>query len=209
MSLKLELDRMVEGKSASVELKLQLGCGTNLLPGWVNTDSAPAPNADFLDFTQPFPFVENSFTAAFCEHTIEHIEKPQAARMIGQVFRVLRPGGMFRIVTPSLENFCRLALEPNSPTAQKYLAFFRRYVNNPNADIADAMNLIFYGHGHRHIYMVQELGGMLMQAGFTNVRVMPAGSYGFPIFNGVDGHGKVIGAEINAIEAMAMEAAKP
>jgi len=209
MSLKLELDRLIEGKSDPVELKLQLGCGANLLAGWINTDSAPVPDADFLDFNQQFPFVDNSFTAVFCEHTIEHVGKPEAMRMIGEVFRVLRPAGVFRVVTPSLENFSRLVLEPNSPAAQKYLAFFRRYLNNQNADIADAMNLIFYGHGHRHIYMAQELAGMLMRAGFTNVRAMPAGTYGFPIFNGVDGHGRVIGTDINAIEAMAMEAAKP
>jgi predicted SAM-dependent methyltransferase len=43
-------------------------------------------------------------------HTIEHIEKSEALKMIAEVFRVLKPGGWFRVVTPSLENFCRLAM---------------------------------------------------------------------------------------------------
>jgi hypothetical protein len=56
--------------------------------------------------------------------------------------------------------------------------------------------------------MSDELTEMLRHAGFSTVRVMQAGRYDHPVFNGVDGHGRVIGEEINAIEAMALEAAK-
>jgi predicted SAM-dependent methyltransferase len=62
-------------------------------PGWINTDSQPVATADYLDFTRPFPFAGDAFHAVFCEHTIEHIEKAEASRTIGEVFRVLRPGG--------------------------------------------------------------------------------------------------------------------
>jgi hypothetical protein len=111
-------------------------------------------------------------------------------------------------VIPSIENFCRTALEPQSPAAQKYLSFHRRYTGDPRASIADAVNRIFYGHGHRHIYAADELASMLQQAGFADVRVMAAGTFAHQIFNGVDGHGRVIGDDITAIEAMAVEAAK-
>ena len=207
MSLKLQVDHVTA--STAGPLKLQLGCGLNLLPGWINTDSQPVATADYLDFTRPFPFAADAFDAAFCEHTIEHIEKTEALKMISEVFRVLKPGGRFRVVTPSLENFCRLALEPQSPVAQTYLAFHRRYTGDAQATIADAINRIFYGHGHRHIYALNEVALVLQQAGFTEIKAMPAGTYGHSIFQDVDGHGRVIGAEINAIEAMALEAAKP
>jgi SAM-dependent methyltransferase len=207
MSLKLQVDHVAA--STAGPLKLQLGCGLNLLPGWINTDSQPVATADYLDFTRPFPFAADAFDAAFCEHTIEHIEKTEALKMIAEVFRVLKPGGRFRVVTPSLENFCRLALEPQSPVAQTYLAFHRRYTGDAQATIADAINRIFYAHGHRHIYALNELALVLQQAGFMEIKAMPAGTYGHSIFQDVDGHGRIIGAEINAIEAMALEAAKP
>src|SRR5271167_525345 len=123
MTLQLQVERLLSGTSGTPELKLQLGCGINLLPGWVNTDNAPLPGADYLDFTKPFPFFDEVFTAVFCEHTIEHISKSDASRMIREVFRILKPGGLFRIVTPSLENFCRLMLQSDSASAQQYLAF--------------------------------------------------------------------------------------
>jgi predicted SAM-dependent methyltransferase len=208
MSLKLCLDQMVAGKSGAVDLKLHLGCGANILPGWINTDTMPSPVADYLDSTKNFPFTDSSFVAVFCEHMIEHMEKPQARSLLQEVFRVLRPKGVFRLVTPSFESFARLALDPSSAPAQKYLANFRQLVSNPRADLGDAINLIFYGHGHRHVYLVEELATILRQAGFSEARVMAAGTYGDAIFNGVDGHGKIVGEELNAIESFAVEARK-
>ena len=178
MSLKLQVDHAAA--STAAPLKLQLGCGLNLLPGWINTDSQPVATADYLDFMRPFPFAADAFDAVFCEHTIEHIEKTGATKMIAEVFRVLKPGGHFRVLTPSLENFCRLALEPQSSVAQTYLAFHRRYTGDAQSTIADAVNRIFYAHGHRHIYALNELGLMLQQAGFNEIKAMPAGTYGIP-----------------------------
>ncbi len=207
MSIQLQVDQVLADDSA--DLKLQLGCGHNLLPGWINTDIEPDATADYLDFSKPFPFQDDVFAAVFCEHTIEHLPKPTGLHLISETFRVLKPGGQFRIVTPSLEKLCRLALEPGSAPAAAYVEFFRRMTGNMQATIADAVNMMFYGHGHRHIYMMEELGGLLGQVGFTGVRVMTPGSYGHQIFHGVDGHGRVIGENINAIEAMALEASKP
>lgn len=208
MSLKLCLDQMIAGQSGAVDFKLHLGCGTNLLPGWINTDATPSPTADFLDCTKKLPFADNSLAAVFCEHLLEHMEKSQARFVLQETFRVLRPRGLFRIVTPSMENFARLALEPQSATAQRYVEFFRSFSRNPQADLSDAINLTFYGHGHRHIYIAEELAAMLRQAGFQTMHAMKAGSYKDAVFNGVDGHGKLIGEDINAIEAFAIEAQK-
>jgi SAM-dependent methyltransferase len=191
------------------EIKLQLGCGTNLLPGWLNTDVTPIAGATLLDFTKPLPFPDSSITAIFCEHTIEHITKPDTERVLTEIFRVLKRGGHLRVVTPSLENFCRFVLEPKSEAATKYLDFIRSYTKDQNASVSDAINLIFYGHGHRHIYSIIELGQMLGAVGFAPVLGMASGSYHFPVFNGVDGHDKVVGAGVSALEAMAVEAAKP
>jgi predicted SAM-dependent methyltransferase len=206
LSLQLQVNQMAQGGGV---LKLQLGCGANILAGWLNTDSMPSPSVDYLDFTKRFPFGDNIFAAIFCEHTIEHIPKSQAQATINEVYRVLRPGGGFRVVTPSLEMLGQLIVSQESPASQKYLAWFRKYANNPNATMADAINLVFYGHGHCHIYSRDDLGGLLQQAGFRDLRAMPAGTYADAVFHGVDGHGRVIGEDIAAMEAFAIEARKP
>lgn len=210
MSLQLQIDRVLAGRpAASVELKLQLGCGANVLPDWINTDSAPGPTADYVDFNKRLPFVDDLFAAVFLEHTIEHVSKAEARSVVAEVFRILRPGGWFRLVTPSLENLARMVVEPQAETSQRYLAWFRQYSVNPAATLADAVNLIFYGHGHRHIYSSDDLADVLRSAGFVDIRSMAAGIYAHRIFRGVDGHGRVIGDAINGMEAFAIEAAKP
>jgi predicted SAM-dependent methyltransferase len=199
----------LQARSLGANLKLQLGCGANPLPGWLNTDLMPGPTVDYLDCTRPLPIADNVLAAVFCEHLIEHVDKGQAVAMVGQIFRVLRAGGLFRVVTPSLENFARMALEPDWPDAQTYLNWFRRWHRKPDADISDVANMIFYGYGHRHVYRRAELAAMLQGAGFTDLKFMRASTYGDPTFDGVDGHGKIVGEDINGIEAFAIEARKP
>src|SRR5207249_3407096 len=97
---------VLQAQTLGPDVKLHLGCGVNVLPGWLNTDRTPAaPHIDYLDCAQPLPFHDNSIAAVFNEHMIEHIEKPRALAMIQEVFRVLRPHGLFRVVTPCMENF--------------------------------------------------------------------------------------------------------
>src|SRR5579862_6741109 len=90
MSLQLQIDQIIAA-NANAALKLQLGCGHNILPGWVNTDTAPIARADYLDIKQPLPFAANMFVAVFCEHTIEHVQKDEARRLFAEIFRILKP----------------------------------------------------------------------------------------------------------------------
>jgi predicted SAM-dependent methyltransferase len=188
--------------------RLHLACGNNFLPGWLNTDFYPEGGAVFMDFTRTFPFATASFDAAFCEHSIEHIAKSDAKFMCEEVHRVLKPGGRFRVVTPSIEKFAKLALSDGSDTAKQYLAWFRKWSNDSTATLSDALNAWFFKHGHRHLFTHGELSDLLQQAGFKNIKILEPEEYGDPVFSGADGHGKVVGSHINSAEAMAIEAEK-
>lgn len=188
--------------------RLHLACGNNVLPGWLNADFYPEGGAMFMDFTRRFPFATASFDAAFCEHSIEHIEKSDAAFMCREVHRVLKSGGRFRVVTPSIEKFAKLALSSESETTRNYLEWFRTWSNDPHASLSDALNAWFFKHGHRHLFTNEELSDLLRQTGFQNIRILEPEEYGDPVFSGVDGHGKVVGSHINSSEAIAVEAQK-
>jgi hypothetical protein len=69
--------------------------------------------------------------------------------------------------------------------------------------------MIYYGHGHMHVYAPEELATMLRQCGFVEIKETRAGDPGDPVFENVEGHPRLIGAEANAVEAFAMEAHKP
>ena len=55
---------------------------------------------DLLAGAQLMPFPENTFDTVLCSEVLEHV--PDPARVIAEMFRVLRPGGQAVITTPFL-----------------------------------------------------------------------------------------------------------
>jgi hypothetical protein len=74
--------------------KLHLGCGDNVLPGWLNSDYYPRSDSVLhLDATAPLPLPDASLDYVFSEHMIEHLSSADGMRMLRECHRVLRPGG--------------------------------------------------------------------------------------------------------------------
>lgn len=86
----------------SLEIKLNLGCGKNKINGFCNIDAWAESNADMnLDFTKnSLPFEENSVTEVCFFHTIEHIEEKYHVSVLSEIYRVLKPEGIFTISYP-------------------------------------------------------------------------------------------------------------
>ena len=79
--------------------KLQIGTSDSVRAGWLNTDLIPARrDVIYMDATAPFPFSDNTFDYICSEHMIEHIGYEAGFFMLGECFRVLRPGGTIRIL---------------------------------------------------------------------------------------------------------------
>lgn len=98
-------------KSASPQL-VNLGCGTRYHRDWTNIDIVAAgPGVLAHDLRTGVPLPENSCDAVYHAHVLEHIPRTEAPGFIRECFRVLRPGGVFRVVVPDLEQICRLYLE--------------------------------------------------------------------------------------------------
>ncbi len=80
--------------------KLNLGCGYDIRPGWVNLDIAPLKGVDVVhDLARhPLPFRNEEFEYVLCSDILEHIfDYPSVLR---EIHRVLRPGGTVEIRTP-------------------------------------------------------------------------------------------------------------
>lgn len=85
------------------DLKLQLGCGTRIKPGWVNIDLRASADIR-LDLFRPLPFAANSVEIIYSEHFLEHIDYPgPAMKLLAECLRVLKPGGCFSVGVPDTE----------------------------------------------------------------------------------------------------------
>jgi SAM-dependent methyltransferase len=58
------------------------------------------------DLRKGIPFADNSVDAVYHSHFLEHLDQPIARRFLAEVKRVLKPGGVQRIVVPDLEKLC-------------------------------------------------------------------------------------------------------
>ena len=90
---------------------LNVGCGRRFHPAWTNIDlESYDPSVSEHDITQGLPFGDNQFDAVYHSHVLEHLEPHDGEKLLSECYRVLRPGGVLRIVVPNLEQIATLYL---------------------------------------------------------------------------------------------------
>lgn len=91
---------------------LNVGCGRRYHPDWVNVDLVPIDDAVIAyDVSKGLPFENNQFDAVYHSHVLEHLDPDRGRALISECQRVLRPGGIIRVVVPDLEQIARLYLQ--------------------------------------------------------------------------------------------------
>lgn len=87
---------------------LNIGCGGHFHPAWTNIDLvAIPPFVRGYDIRCGLPFHHSSFDGCYTSHVLEHLDKHDAERLVSEQFRVLRSGGIIRVVVPDLEDKAR------------------------------------------------------------------------------------------------------
>ena len=63
------------------------------------------------DLSRGIPYATDSVDAVYHSHVLEHLDREVAPTFLAEVHRVLKPGGVHRIVVPDLEHLCRAYVE--------------------------------------------------------------------------------------------------
>lgn len=111
--------------------KLHLGCGLTIPDGWLNVDGsmnarlakfsflrpmlaglglisrktaqvAWTKNVFYHDVRRRLPWPDASFSTVYASHLLEHLYHGEGKRLMRECYRVLKPGGVLRIVVPDL-----------------------------------------------------------------------------------------------------------
>lgn len=84
-------------------MRLNVGCGRNVLPDWINLDCVARPGVDLVaDLEQcatiPLPLAADSVDEFLLQHVLEHIRDPLP--LMQELHRVARPEALAVVRTP-------------------------------------------------------------------------------------------------------------
>ena len=87
---------------------LNLACGGRFHKDWINIDFHPdSTDVKSVNLLGGLPFEGDSLDVAYSSHFIEHLSQEDGKKVVDETYRVLKKGGIIRIVVPCLENICR------------------------------------------------------------------------------------------------------
>ncbi|HSS95721.1 MAG TPA: methyltransferase domain-containing protein [Terriglobales bacterium] len=161
-------------------LRINIGCGTTAPYGWYNIDNSPSiwlsrvPVARTL-FRAPawprdvrchnvlkgLPFGNESVDFIYSSHTFEHFTYAQSLEVSKECLRILKPGGILRIVVPDLGQIVRDYLADSAPLASH--RFVERLILGHTW-----RDLLHPGAHHSQMFDARSLVAMLQEAGFED-----------------------------------------
>jgi predicted SAM-dependent methyltransferase len=182
-------------------VRLHLGCGSTVVGGWVNIDKSPsarvpAPVRALLrrvgvlnaaqakavfpegivhaDVRRGLAYADGTVSFVYSSHMIEHMARWQALALLRECHRVLKPGGVARIVTPDLALLVaeyQRGEAPCGPTPAdslfEQLLTFRESTAGP----VQRVMLRLLAQPHQWLYDGESLTTLFREAGFGEPRV--------------------------------------
>lgn len=198
--------------------KMQIGCGSNILEGWLNTDLNYSDTVAFLDAGEKFPIESDKFDFIYSEHLFEHLKVEQQLNMLKESYRILKNGGIMRIATPSIEFLFNLYANPNILENKQYVNW--AVENIPNLKIVNNLNIsdeehyvyvinnFFKASGHQMIHNYDSISKLALQCGYSQIKQCEVSESEVSFLKNIEKHGTIIPQKINLIETMVVEITK-
>jgi len=131
------------------------------------------------NLSKPLPFADNSVSAIYASHVLEHLYRSQALALISECKRTLKPGGVLRLVVPDLQSMVVEYLNSKRNGGSRSAAdnLNEKLAFRPSAPRTGNALVRFYHlwkdfHSHKWMYDSDSLVGYLEEAGFHEVAKM-------------------------------------
>jgi SAM-dependent methyltransferase len=140
------------------------------------------PNFVRHDLRKPLPFPDNSYDGCLCSHVLEHMDCREAVKVMREVLRVLKPGGVFLVSVPDASYFRRVHPDDRN---ENWPELFE--VSDPPNPIPTWFEAALWFDQHAQIFTEDSMWAHFVRAGFPshlvhNVEKGNVGEYGLPAF---------------------------
>jgi SAM-dependent methyltransferase len=138
------------------------------------------------DITKKLNFDDNSVDCIFTEHVIEHVTMQEGIFFAKEAHRILKKGGVFRVVTPTIDQLIKFE---NDALGVKYANDqLRPFLENEDNALkqmglpgveTDALAFLFESlvkkHGHKFLWTTNLLNEVFKKIGFSKVYTQAPG----------------------------------
>lgn len=171
---------------------IHYGCGLSAPAGWRNFDASPTVrlkrlpvigallrpigaqfprNVAYGDVTKRLPVADASARMVYCSHVLEHLPLAGLRAALRETLRVLKPGGVFRLVVPDLEQLVdAYKADPSDDAAVQFVRNTILGVEERPAGLAASVRDMLGNSQHRWMWDYKSLAAELAEAGFVNIR---------------------------------------
>ncbi len=168
------------------------GCGFTAPIPWVNYDASMTlrferilvlgmlytknekrfpDNVKYGDIVRGLPLKEESVDAIFCSHMLEHLSLHGFRRALRNTYKILKKGGVFRLVVPDLRYLAEIYL--NSDNADASIQFVKNTLMGEEVSPKGFLATLFSALGNsKHLWMwdYKSIKLELESTGFVMVR---------------------------------------
>jgi SAM-dependent methyltransferase len=133
-----------------------------------------AGSVRFANAAVRIPCAAGSVEVVYSSHMIEHLDRCEARAFLGEVRRVLRPGGVVRIAAPDLSLLIGDYVATGD--ADGFVAGLHMGLDRPAGLRGWAKWAVVGPRHHLWMYDGESLSRLMRETGFADVAVLPPGS---------------------------------
>ena len=172
-------------------IKLNLGCGMNVYDGWINYDNSPTVWLQRLYLIGPFfrlikpkfpkkvyygnitsriPLSSNSVDLIYSSHMLEHLSLEDFKLALHEIYRLLKPGGVFRAVIPDLEYSIKVYMAKTHPKANsEFLKNTSIGIEKRPKGVIEIIRSIIGNSSHLWMWDYKGISYELEKAGYVSI----------------------------------------
>ncbi len=154
--LKFLMAKPAYPKNADGKVYVNIGCGVNTGPEYINVDAVPQEKTHVLaDARKLSMFANASVDMLYASHVIEHLPRRDVPATLKEWYRVLKPGGVLRFGVPDFDQLIRM---------------YQKSGNDVNAIVNQLMGQDGEWDDHHTIWNKAYAEKLMKDAGFNEIR---------------------------------------
>lgn len=188
---------------------INYGCGRHAPDGWLNFDASPTlrierlpiiglafrnnrfpANVRFGDIVRGLPVPDGSVKAVYASHILEHLALEDFRAALQNTYRMMAPGGTFRLIVPDLQAQIATYVEHTGMGKRDANDFFLRTTflgqeHRPKT-LGQHVRAMLGNSEHKWMWDWPSIEDQLIEAGFVSVRRCAYGDSAEPAFKTIE-----------------------